>query len=128
MKHSGFKLNRYKLAQQNTKNIALSIQTDSNIRFTRNLDYEFDKIKFKKEKREGLYYIGLNSHVGYLLYRKGELFFIQSSYGSNPVVVIEPIDKSDVFGSDLYFVSDITWNDRLIKKWILNQEINVVKE
>lgn len=75
LKHCGFNLNRYKLAQQNTKNIALSIQTDSNIWFTKNPDFEFDRKKFIEEKREGLYYIGLNSHVGYLIPQRRIVFY-----------------------------------------------------
>lgn len=129
MKHCGFKVNRYRLAQQNTKNIALSVQTnDSILILDSNSDINTIKNYFLENKKEGLYYVGLDSHVGYLLYKMGEVFFIQSNYAEPVEVLIEYSEKSDVFLSNKYYISDIQHNNPLIIKWLLNKEIKVVME
>ncbi|MDF1547576.1 MAG: hypothetical protein P1P88_07125 [Bacteroidales bacterium] len=129
LKHCGFKVNRYRLAQQNTKNIAFSIQLNDSILIIKgNGDISSVKNYFLENKKDGLYYVGLDSHVGYLLFKKGELFFIQSNYAYPQVVLTEFAEKSDVFYSNFYYIADITWNDALIKNWIMSTEIQVVKK
>jgi|GEM_PF-1042570 hypothetical protein len=126
LKHGGFILNRYKLAQQNSSNIPLSIQLSDSILIFNSNDYiQPMKNYFKKYKKEGLYIVGLDCHIGYLLYRNEELIFIHSNYATPQVVVAEFADKSDVFGSNNYFIADLTWNDKLIVKWMNSEEIQV---
>jgi len=129
LKHCGFKVNRYHLAQQNTKNIARSIQLNDSILIIKGLG-NINSIKeyFLQNKKEGLYYVGLDSHVGYLLFKLNELFFIQSNYAYPAVVLTEFAEKSDVFSSNYYYIADISRNNSLLKKWLLSEEITVVKK
>lgn len=124
LKHIGFNVNRYKLAQQSSKNACYSLALDKTVHC------------FKPDSREGLlndletlgdglYVVGLDYHVGYLLRRNGKFFFIHSSYLGADGVVMEEIENSLAFGSTSYYVSPVTMNQTLVKKWLLGEEIRI---
>lgn len=128
--HVGFNLNRYKLAQQGPLSEARSLALDNaplSIDLTGNFDGFSSLIEEKCE--EGLYFIGLgHSHVGYLFYREGEIYFIQSSYGKSGNVVIDYANESDVLTTFSNFILvPITTNNSLIHYWLTGEEIAVIK-
>lgn len=124
LKHSGFNLNRYHLAQQNPENEAKSLQTKGSIT---EFYYSEGLIKKLENLEKGLYFVGLDSHVGYLLIRKKKAFFINSNYMSPLCVEIQYAETYPVFESNIYFIVAIGNNKSLIKKWILGEEIAIVK-
>ena len=79
------------------------------------------------ELKPGLYQVGLSCHVGYLLIKNQKAWFIHSNYFHSGVM-IENAEHSDAFASTIYIISDITFNDKLIEKWILGEEIEIVRE
>ncbi len=124
LKHSGFNLNRYHLAQQNPLNEAKTLQiNDSLIEFFNSEDLGLDT----KNLANGLYFVGLDSHVGYLLIRENKSFFINSSYMPPICVEIQYAESSEVFKSYVYYIVAIGNNSSLVKKWILGSEITIVK-
>lgn len=128
--HAGFNLNRYQLAQQGPVSEARSLAIDS-IPLPIDLMGNFNRFDTIIEQTcgEGLYFIGLgHSHVGYLFYREGEIYFIQSSYGKSGAVVIDYANESDVLTtfSDFTLVP-ITTNYLLIQHWLMGEEITIVK-
>ena len=126
----GMNIDRYKLAQQGPHIEAKTFEQDSNLMhfntdtlFETNEFYSFYK-KLEAKLKPGLYFVGLDNHVGFLLAKNGKVYFIHSNY-VNGYVMTERIFYSSAFRSWIYYIADITYNDELIKKWILNSEVKV---
>ncbi len=83
--------------------------------------------KMKNKLKDGLYFVGLSNHVGYLYVKNNELYFLNSDY-ANGYVTIEKAAYSNVFGSDIYVIANITHNDFLITSWIDNTSIPIYTE
>jgi hypothetical protein len=122
LKHLGFNLNRYKMAQQAALNEAIALQPKSELKIYRNPSFKTLKSKINQVYTNGIYLVGLDNHVGYLLIKDKELYFLHSSYCDNKVV-IELAETSLCFQSNIYVLAEITTNKGLIKKWILNEVI-----
>lgn len=124
LKHAGFNINRFKLAQLYSLAIVKTLNLDSTT-----IDYgcktvECLKDSVSKNLNDGIYVIGLDNHVGFLLYRKEEVFFIHSNYLVPSEVIIEYGTESQALNSSqLYYLGEITTNDSLIRKWIKNEVI-----
>lgn len=122
--HAGFKLNRYKLAQQaglyEAKTLAI---TEDNYEVI----YGKEKLKriLKERYKDGLYFVGLDNHVGYLYLRSGKAFFIHSNYIEDKVMIEEAMD-AEAFQSGVYVIANISTNEQLLDKWRRNQTISVV--
>jgi len=122
LSHAGFKLNRYKLAQKDPKKEAELLQIKGAIEVLEKSPSELKK-HFINTKKDGLYFVGLDFHVGYLLKEKNEVFFIHSSYLNSEGVTKEIATKSKAFVSKKYYIVAITENEKLIEKWILNETV-----
>ena len=119
----GLNLNRYKLAQQGPENEAKSIS----INLADVLYFNCENINEELRSLEkGVYFIGLDNHVGYLYLTDNNAYFIHSNYIEG-VVMIETTEYSEAFYSSNYYVSKITSNKSLIIKWLKNEEVEIVK-
>ncbi len=118
LKHIGLKINRYKLAQKSPENEAKTIQAYKKIELLQNISNEELKKHFIKTKKDGLYFIGLDFHVGYILKENENIYFIHSNFIESTGVIREDIRFSRAIKSNKYYIADITYNDELIKKWI----------
>jgi len=126
LKHLYFNLNRYKLAQQSGLNGAKTIQMGAKIRkFYPSANKDITEV-LRLNLKEGLYQVGLSCHVGYMLIRNNEVYFIHSNYFHSGVMIERAAD-SDAFVSNIYVISDITFNDKLTGKWILHEFIPIIK-
>ena len=130
LKHMGLNINRYTLAQQAPHNEALTFESDSNLLIF-NTDTLFETNEFysfytdlEQKLKADLYFVGLYNHVGFLYSKDNKLYFIHSNY-INGYVMFERIFNSEAFRSNIYYIADITYNDNLIKKWILNSTVKV---
>ncbi|NQY06601.1 MAG: DUF3810 family protein, partial [Flavobacteriaceae bacterium] len=126
LKHFGFNINRYKLAQQAGMNEALTLDQEDNLLVYKDLSYEELKKRIVTDCTDGLYFVGLSNHVGYLLIKDKELYFLHSSYYDNKVMIEDAVD-SPCFLSEIYVIANLTNNKELLRKWILNTEIPVVR-
>ncbi len=128
LKHMGINVNRYKLAQQAGLNEAKTLESEKDL-LIYHVDYseELETIlsKMKKALSDGLYFVGLSNHVGYIYVKNNKLYFLHSNY-IDGYVMIEKAEHSDAFQSDIYVIADITHNDSLILKWINNTEFLVI--
>ena len=122
LSHVGFKLNRYKLAQKDPKKEAELLQINGAIEVLEKSPSELKK-HFINTKKDGLYFVGLDFHVGYLLKENNEVFFIHSNYINHEGVKKESITESKAFVSKKYYIVAITENEKLVEKWILNETI-----
>lgn len=126
LKHLGFQLNRYKMAQQGGTNEAITLQARAELKTFRNISQTALKTKLNNIYKDGVYFVGLSNHVGYILIKNKELYFLHSSYCDNKVV-IEKAATSLCFQSDIYVFAEITTNRKLIQKWIQNTPIPIHK-
>lgn len=116
----GFNLNRYKLAQKSPEDEAKVIACGTSIEKLQNVSKQELKKYFLKQK-DGIYFIGLDFHVGYIYKNNQEVYFIHSNYIENKGVMKETIENSKAIVSSKYFIASITHNDNLIKKWLLKE-------
>ena len=124
LKHTGFRLNRYKMAQQGGTNEAITLQPRSKLKTYRNISQSQLKAKLNNVYTDGLYFVGLSNHVGYVLIKNKEIYFLHSSYYDDKVM-IEKAATSPCFQSDIYVFAEITTNRKLVQKWIQNTAIPV---
>ncbi len=76
MKHMGLNLNRYRLAQQAPYYEAKSLAIDTSQVIVFRSDGLVIQDSFFSDFQEGLYFVGLDSHVGYLYVKNGIPFFL----------------------------------------------------
>lgn len=118
----GFNLNRYKLAQKSPKDEAKVIACGTSIEKLQNISKQELKTYFLKQK-DGIYFIGLDFHVGYIYKTKKAVYFIHSNYIDNKGVVKEDIENSKAIVSSNYFIANITHNNILVKKWLMKEVV-----
>jgi len=127
LKHAGFNINRYKMAQQSSYN---EIKTLSNPDSPEFLGTDYKKALEKiKSKPDGLYILGLSFHVGYIRVKDNGVYFLHSTYLSPTAVVNEKASESAAFmSSDVYYIGKISGNSALVKKWINSSAISIFKD
>ncbi len=120
LRDAGFNVNRYKLAQQGPEDEARIISCSGEV-----TELSSDSIThFFKDKEDGLYFAGLDFHVGFMLKKKGRTYFIHSNYINSAGVMAEEAPRAPAFRSAVYFVVGISNNRPLIENWILNRKLN----
>jgi len=124
LKHLGFNLNRYKMAQAAGLDEAKLLQSRSDLNIYSNLTFNGLKDKVNSVYSDGIYFVGLDNHVGYVILKDKILYFLHSSYCDDKVV-IELAETSLCFRSNIYVFAEISTNKNLVKKWIHNQRLNI---
>jgi hypothetical protein len=116
LKHAGFNLNRYKLAQQASSIGVMSLDpADYHVIRSGKLSDLYD---YFENKPAGLWTVGLSCHVGFLFWDSSELFFIHSNYLDPVAVEREKASESEALAqSRVYWLGNITHNPSLIKDW-----------
>jgi hypothetical protein len=126
LKHAGVNVNRYRLAQQSALNEIRSIENGECIYYKRNTDVDRFLQYCKTDVPDGLYMIGLDNHVGYLIIKNNQIDFIHSSYLSPSKVVREAGDQSEALSySSSFYLGRISNNQGLLEKWVLESEVKV---
>lgn len=124
LKHSGLNVNRYKMAQQaglyEAQTLAL---IDENYITVYGIDNLMERLR--EEYTDGLYFVGLDNHVGYLYIKEGVPYFLHSNYIEDRVQ-IQKAYYADAFQSDVYVVAEISTNKELMQKWRKNEVVKVV--
>jgi hypothetical protein len=125
LKHIGFNLNRYKLAQQYSSGIVKSLC--NNIQYVRNNDAE-KLFKYINSKPNQLYVVGLDNHVGFISKEEDGVYFIHSSYLEPVAVIKEKAETAEaLISSNLFVLGHLSENSTLIKAWLLSETISVKK-
>lgn len=124
LKHLGFNLNRYKMAQQAGLIEARMLQPKSELKIYSGLTFDALKQKVNSVYADGIYFVGLDNHVGYVVIKNKTLYFLHSSYCDDKVV-IELAETSSCFVSNIYVFAEITTNKTLVANWISNKRLNL---
>ena len=125
LKHIGFKLNRYRLAQQYSSGIVKSLC--DNIQYVRNNDTE-KLFQYINAQPNQLYVVGLDNHVGFISKEDNGIYFIHSSYLDPVAVIKEKAETAEaLIGSNLFVLGHFTDNSAVIKSWLKAETILVKK-
>ncbi len=120
LRDAGIKINRYKVAQQAAEKIVTLISSEQNIKRFRNSPIEEIKADMK-ERGNGLYIVGLDFHVGYLLQEGDSTYFIHSNYLNRSGVMKESPWMNSVFYYSRYkIIGKISTDEKFLKGWLNN--------
>ncbi|MCC6460131.1 MAG: hypothetical protein IT260_06655 [Saprospiraceae bacterium] len=126
--HAGLRLNRYRLAQQGPADEALMLSLGDTVRVCRRGAAAALK-QWRNQLREGLYFIGLGgNHVGFLLQQDGELYMLHANYVGPVAVQLQPAAESVLMGFQEFYLADITYNRRLMERWLTGKEVKLEKK
>ncbi|MFC1733636.1 hypothetical protein ACFL6I_25335 [candidate division KSB1 bacterium] len=127
LNHIGININRNKFSSLLPANMVYTLALNDTV-------YSFEDSRskevitfIKKNLEEGLYLTGLFNHVGYLLYRNSEIFFIHANYFEPTEVIIEKASDSKAFSMGKhYYITAVSANKTLIKRWLNGIRIFIV--
>ena len=119
LKHMGFPLNRYRIAQQDATTI-IKLLTPEIKRF-RSLPDLLGHLRHVKNK---IFIVGLDNHVGFLVTDEQDCWFVHASYGHPAEVVKENAAKSRILSwSSAYILGNLLEDDHLRKHWLEQRPI-----
>ena len=126
LRDAGFSVERFKLAQQASQNIIRSL-TDQSHMVTFHGGKFADFVAGMRELGGGLYIIGLDYHVGFIVQTDDESYFVHSDGGSHRCVVKEPLAEASVLRRSRYrVVGRVSADDALIGRWLSGEKIKTV--
>lgn len=118
LSHLGMKVQRTRLAQQASENIILSLTTNEHTKRFRQVPIK-SFIESVKNWGPGLYVVGLDVHVGFILNIAGDVYFIHSSYVDPYCVVKENgLDSKILLTSAYRVLGKLSEDNDLILKWL----------
>jgi hypothetical protein len=120
--HSGFDLQRVKLAQQPASIIIRTLCKKESIRTFINGNLKGLKEHLKKSD-DGLYIIGLDNHVGFIHKEDTSVVMIHSNVVSGTVCRERLEDCSPIVNSKFHMIGDFSGNEEIIRKWKKNEKI-----
>lgn len=122
LRHIEFRLNRFKLAQKASADIADYLCEKSSIKKFNKIENVKTHLLSKSNNR--IYVVGLDYHVGFITKENDELFFIHSNYIDREGVVRERFDDSPALhASNLYVVGSVSDNIPFLEKWLRGEEL-----
>ncbi|MGB1207317.1 MAG: hypothetical protein ACPG5B_16845 [Chitinophagales bacterium] len=124
LRDAGFEVERRKLAQQASEKIVKTLVSEKYIkRFSRK------KIKVFLEEMEklgdGLYVVGLDTHVGFLWIKDGKKRFIHSARTTRGVVNENAWRSKVLIRSKYRIVGRLLPNDEVVEKWLAGESFKV---
>lgn len=125
LKDAGFRVDRFKLAQQPSENILRSFLPKSSCTLDVGKDYQ--AFAADLESREpGIYIIGLDTHVAFVVVGDEGFRFIHSS-GSRPwCVVDENREEAEVLKrSNWRMLGHLTADRTVLRRWLQQEKIQV---
>jgi hypothetical protein len=123
LRDAGFRLPRIRLAQQPAEVIIRRLVSPALCR--RWSDVTLERfVADVKAMGEGVYIIGLDYHVGFLIVDSDSVVFWHSSYIDPMMVVGEPAIRSPILGASRYRVAGrIVPHPDLIRAWLSDQPV-----
>lgn len=127
LRDAGFKVNRYRLAQQASSNIIHSFVPRDDITLAVNQAYD-TFVGNLIQQEPGIYLCGLDTHVAFIVKTDDDFRFIHSS-GSKPwTVVDESRDGAGVLQkSNWRMLGNLTASEHAIRTWLKGQPVKVVR-
>lgn len=123
LRDMGFKIERARLAQQASANIIKSL-CGSNMHIIGHNNLKGLE-KYLSSKKDGIYIIGLDNHVGFIVKEGNSLHAVHSNGISGSLEVVkEPMTQCKLIQkSKAYYIGDLMANTSVFKAWIKNEKI-----
>ena len=123
LKHLGFNLNRFKIAQKYSLEIVELLCGKENVKSWSVQQFN-EMSDYLKSNGDDVYIVGLSCHVGFLSIENDSLFFIHSSY-INPLCVVKEYAELSpaLLQSEVFVTGALFTNRNLINKWLRNEYI-----
>ncbi|BDS06024.1 hypothetical protein NT6N_10640 [Oceaniferula spumae] len=118
MRDSGFDVQRIRLAQQPSQNILLTFLPREKLHIKVDVNYP-EYLDLFRRKDHGIYIIGLDKHVGFLIHDENGVQFIHSGGLLRRVVDEGPSDAYSIEKSNYRVIGNITGDKELLKRWLL---------
>lgn len=123
LRDAGLKVQRVLLAQQASENIILSLTTNDFVKRFRGVPIgEF--VAAIKDWGSGIYIVGLDIHVGFIVNTGDDIYFIHSSYeGPYKVIKEKAIDSRILAASNYRVLGRVFADAQLISNWLTGKAI-----
>ena len=125
LRDAGFKVDRVKLAQQASANIARTVASDSEVHWYRELTIAELLPKLRADSGEGLYVVGLPNHVVFLRLTKDDAKVCHANYLEDVTVTCEDALTAPALQVGL-FVTAPLFDDALLHSWLEGRAIPTV--
>lgn len=125
LKDAGFQVDRYQLARQPSENILRSFIPREACSLS--VGKEYQAFVAEVGKREpGVYVVGLDTHVAFIVVRDGGFRFIHSS-GSRPWCVVDesPAGAGVLQRSNWRMLGNLTADPAVLRRWLKSEKIVV---
>ena len=121
---AGFNIPRVKWAQSASEVFIKKLAPSDITRFSNRPISEVES--YLKPKGDGLYLVGLDSHVGFIVVRNGKSSFVHSNYyKADKGVMSEEIDSKNPLSDSAYRVLGKLLSDEMVVNWITGEAYNV---
>lgn len=122
--HSGFKLERVKLAQQAASIIIQTLCNKETIKTFTNGNLKGLKNHLEKSKN-GIYIIGLDNHVGFIHKNDTSIVMIHADYINDKVSRERLSDCRAIINSKFHMIGNFSGNAEILNAWRKNEEIRM---
>ena len=118
LRHSGFHLDKYVLSRKASRALIENTCAYNSIETFRNNDVN-GLMSHIDALKDGIYILGLDTHVGLLVKSQGETHFIHSRKPRKVGVVREKAaESSTIQNSGIHVIGDLLANDDFIENWL----------
>lgn len=127
IRDAGFKVNRYTLAQQASQNILRTFTAKENCLLRVGEKYD-TYANWLETLEPGIYIMGLDTHVGFVVIEKDGMKFLHSSGIDQAGVVEEPRDQAlAIKWSNWRMLGHFTADPEVIRMWLKGENVTVVQ-
>lgn len=122
LQDAGFRLPRIKWSQQGAE--AITVKLSSRIKRFRDRPVA-DVETYLRAQGDGLYKVGLDNHVGFIVVRNGVTRFVHSNYYQRDIgVMSEPLDGNNPLAHSRYRIIGTLLGDELMVAWITGMDLS----
>ncbi|HEY8209234.1 MAG TPA: hypothetical protein VIG99_17210 [Myxococcaceae bacterium] len=125
LRDAGFRVPRYRLAQAASEHIVRSLAPPSDVARLTSGDPE-RVLKHIRAKGPGLYVVGLDYHVGFVVSEGERMDFCHSTVLPPGTVICEPAATAAAFSSTLHVVAPLL-TDWMVRRWLQGEGFPVWK-
>ena len=125
LRDTGFHVNRFKLAQQPSENILRTFLPREACVLKVGVEYPV-YADWAESLDDGVYLIGLDTHVGFIVIQRGEIRFIHASGGMEHSVVEETRSKAGALRRSRWrMIGSLTRSPQAVRIWLRGEKVKV---
>ncbi|MEP2774958.1 MAG: hypothetical protein ABJQ29_09985 [Luteolibacter sp.] len=125
LRDAGFRVNRYKLAQQPSENILRTFLPADSCHLRVGKDFG-EYVDWVEKKEPGIYLVGLDTHVGFIVNRVDGMHFFHSSAAGKVGVVDETRQRAGALRrSNWRLLGGLTVDPGVIRTWLKGEKLAV---